>query len=117
MTGARLNIPSIASGIAVIVLGIVPVVAVMTSEVGSKHVGTTTASTTAPSLVQTVLVADPVPLIEMPGVDPAVARTLYANGYAQELSPEDLAGTLPAAVVRVLIANDVVLTIATDGGG
>ncbi|MCP3975327.1 MAG: hypothetical protein GY720_12655 [bacterium] len=66
-------------------------------------------TTTAPT---PVVITTPPP--EIDGVSESIARVLSTHGFASEMSTEDVAGQLPPTVLRTLIANGAVLSIATE---
>lgn len=70
---------------------------------------TAAASTTTPA---PVVITTPPPVIE--GVSEAIARVLSSSGFASEMSIDDVAGEIPPSVLRTLIANGTVLSIATE---
>lgn len=77
-----------------------------------------TSVATAPSSTVTlppVVITTPPP--EMEGLSEAVARVLSSNGFASELSEQDIANQLPPSVYRTLVDQGAVLTIATEGDG
>lgn len=57
----------------------------------------------------------PQPEVDGAGLHPAVVRVLQSNGLAQPVGRSQLETLLPASVLDVLIANQVVLTVP-DGG-
>jgi len=72
---------------------------------------------TPPVATTVIHVTPPVPQIE--GISADVARVLAARGFAQHASEADVAGELPPAVARVLVAEGVTLAVAdtAPGGG
>ena len=59
-------------------------------------------------------VVEPVPDLDVAGLDPAVVRVLQANGYAELIGQAGLEADLPDAVTRVLIERGAVLTVVED---
>lgn len=69
----------------------------------------TSASTTS---MAPVVITTPPP--EIDGVSESVARVLSTHGFASEMSTEEIADQIPPTVLRTLIANGTVLSIATE---
>jgi len=80
--------------------------------VPAPTIASTTTSVSSTSAVASVVITTPPPEIE--GVSESIARVLSSSGFASELSFDDVAGEIPPSVLRTLIANGVVLTIATE---
>jgi len=122
----RSSLTSTAAGITVAVIGLVPLLWLMGSS------STEPAEESAPTpVVESVAPADPMmtttpppeptvvtvdsPTPGLPGVGEAATLVLYANGYAQNVAPEDVGEGLPPSVLELLIERDTTLTIAVDG--
>ncbi len=69
-------------------------------------------TTTPPPKPTVVTVDSPTP--DLPGVGEAATRVLYANGYAQNVAPDDVGEGLPPAVLDLLVERNATLTIAVD---
>jgi hypothetical protein len=121
----RAALTSTAAGIAVTAIGIIALVAMFGATSSAERTAVPPATTAAtavptppPSTTTTsagpVEVAVPAPTPDLAGVGSAVGRVLYANGYATNNDPEELAGELPPAVLALLIEREVTLTIATE---
>lgn len=121
----RTALTSTAAGIAVAAIGVVALVAMFGSAPSAVPTAVPAPTTTAVEAPKTlppgttaaeapVVVAVPAPTPELAGVGSAVGRVLYANGYATNNEPEELAGELPPAVLALLIEREVTLAIATE---
>jgi len=119
----RSSLTSTAAGVTVAIIGIVPLLWLMGSSsaedlppppapVVEPAVSEGPMTTTPPPKPTVVVIDSPTP--ELPGVGEAATRVLYANGYAQNVAPEDVGKGLPPAVLELLIERDATLTIAVD---
>lgn len=119
----RSSLTSTAAGVTVAIIGIVPLLWLMGSSptedlspppapVVEPAVSEGPMTTTPPPKPTVVVIDSPTP--ELPGVGEAATRVLYANGYAQNVAPEDVGNGLPPAVLELLIERDATLTIAVD---
>ena len=121
----RSSLTSTAAGITVAVIGLVPLLWLMGSspaepadELVPAPVAESVApkgpmmTTTPPPKPTVVTVDSPTP--DLPGVGEAATLVLYANGYAQNVAPDDVGEGLPPAVLEVLIERDTTLTVAVD---
>ena len=110
---------SLLAAAVVAVTGLIPVIWLLTSPAEQSIAEEGVAveeSTTAPPEVTTVVV-EPVPVLEVDELDPAVVRVLQANGYAELAAEPDLDTELPDAITRVLIDKNAVLTVVEDDPG
>ena len=111
------NPASVIAGLAVAVAAVVPIVwfATDTPEVASNEGSDVVVATTAAAPVEVVetvvIVPDPV---EVDALAESVVRTLEAAGNVRNESGDELG--LPASIVGVLGANDVVLRVAEEPG-
>lgn len=80
-------------------------------EAESATLGAVTSVVTLPPVVITT------PPPEMQGLSESVARVLATQGFASEFTESDIANQLPGSVYRTLVANEVVLSIATEDPG
>jgi len=118
----RSSLTSTAAGITVAVIGLVPLLWLMGSSPAEEPLPapviesvapTDPMMTTTPPPKPTVVTVDS-PTPDLPGVGEAATRVLYANGYAQNVAPEDVGEGLPPAVLELLIERDATLTVAVD---
>lgn len=109
------NIVSLVAAAVVAVTGLIPVIWLMTSpaeeSVVEGDVAVVDSTTTSPEVT---VVVEPIPQLDVDGLDPAVVRVLQANGYAELTGQSTLDGQLPDAVTRLLIERDVVLTVVEE---
>ena len=120
----RTALTSTAAGVAVMAIGVVALIAMFggtAREEAAPEAAVVApapdSTTTAPATTTTtgpVVVAVPAPTPDLAGVGDAVSRVLYANGYATNTTPDELEGSLPPAVLALLIEREVTLTIATE---
>lgn len=121
----RTALTSTAAGIAVTAIGVVALIGMLgsaSSAVPTAVPAPTTTVAEAPTTLPAgttgpeapVVVVVPAPTPELAGVGSAVGRVLYANGYATNNEPDELAGELPPAVLALLIEREVTLAIATE---
>jgi hypothetical protein len=116
------SLTSTAAGFTVAVIGLVPLLWMMGSSPAEED------PSPAP-VVETVAAQDPmvttpppkptVVTIDSPtryfaGVGEAATRVLYANGYAQNVTPEDVGEGLPPAVLDLLVERGTTLTVAVE---
>lgn len=118
----RSSLTSTAAGITVAVIGLVPLLWLMGSSpaeemppapVIESNAPTGPMMTTTPPPKPTVVTVDS-PTPDLPGVGEAATRVLYANGYAQNVAPDDVGEGLPPAVLDLLVERNATLTIAVD---
>jgi hypothetical protein len=106
---------SLAAAALVAVMGLVPVIWLMSSPIeesaGEGEVAVVESTTTVP---ETTVVVEPVPTLNVDELDPAVVRVLQASGYAQLAGRSSLEEELPAAVTRVLVDRGAVLTVVEE---
>jgi hypothetical protein len=119
----RSSLTSTAAGVTVAIIGLVPLLWLMGSSPAEDPPPTPAAVvessapqapmvTTPPPKPTVVIIDSPTPALA--GVGEAATRVLYANGYAQNVAPEDVGGGLPPAVLELLIERDATLTVAVD---
>ncbi len=120
----RSSLTSTAAGVTVAVIGLVPLLWLMGSSPAEEPppapvapVAESVAAqdpmvTTPPPKPTVVTIDSPTPALA--GVGEAATRVLYANGYAQNVAPEDVGEGLPPAVLDLLIERGATLTIAVD---
>jgi len=118
----RSSLTSTAAGVTVAVIGLVPLLWLMQSPPADEEPAPVPAIesvapqapmvTTPPPKPTVVTIDSPTP--DLPGVGEAATRVLYANGYAQNVAPEDVGGGLPPAVLDLLIERGATLTVAVD---
>jgi hypothetical protein len=120
----RSSLTSTAAGVTVAVIGLVPLLWLMGSapaeQVSPAPAAESLASevpmmTTPPPEPTVVTIDSPTP--DLAGVGEAATRVLYANGYAQNVAPEDVGEGLPPAVLQLLIERNATLTVAVDDSG
>ncbi len=109
------SIVSLVAAAVVAATGLVPVIWLMTSpaeeSVVEGEVAVVESTTTSP---EATVVVEPIPQLDVDELDPAVVRVLQANGYAELTGQSTLDDELPAAVTRLLIERDVVLTVVEE---
>lgn len=108
------SLASLVAAIMVTVAGLIPVIWLLSAEdpiPEGEVVVVETTTTTSP--VATVVV-EPVPVLEVDELNPAVVRVLQANGYAQMTDREFLDDELPDSVTRVLVDRGAVLTVVEE---
>jgi hypothetical protein len=112
----RLEILSLAMALTVAVTGALPLLWLVTrSDTVSQP------SDQAPSEEPSVTVRQPV--VDAAGLSPSIVRVLESSGFATATGRTQLEGRLAPAVLDVLIADGVVLTVpdgadpGRDGGG
>ena len=121
----RSSLTSTAAGITVAVIGLVPLLWLMGSspaepadEPAPAPVVESVApkgpmmTTTPPPKPTVVIVDSPTP--DLSGVGESATLVLYAKGYAQNATPDDVGEDLPPAVLELLIERDTTLTVAVD---
>lgn len=118
----RSSLTSTAAGVTVAVIGLVPLLWMMGSSPGEEDpspalvVETVAAQdpmvTTPPPKPTVVTIDSPTP--DLAGVGEAATRVLYANGYAQNVTPEDVGEGLPPAVLDLLVERGTTLTVAVE---
>lgn len=119
----RSSLTSTAAGVTVAIIGLVPLLWLMGSSPAEDPPPTPTAVvessapqapmvTTPPPKPTVVTIDSPTPALA--GVGEAATRVLYANGYAQNVAPDDVGSGLPPAVLELLIERDATLTVAVD---
>lgn len=108
------NSTSIASGVLVALLGIIPLLWLVssgdTSEESSAPPSTVPAAPVAAESSETIVTTPP-PAIE--GLPESITRVLVTNGYASQEAVDEL----PGSVARTLARADIALTIAEEGKG
>ncbi len=98
----------------VAITGLIPVAWILTSPAEQSVVDEDAVVVdTTPAPLATVVV-EPVPQLEVDGLDPAVVRVLQANGYAELVGQQDLDAELPPAVIRLLLERNAVLTVVEE---
>jgi hypothetical protein len=117
MSERSTGMASLLAAAIVTIAGLVPVIWLLSSPSETSVVPEDVAvvTTTTATVPATTVYVEPVPPLDVAGLDPAVARVLQANGYAEKLGEAGLQDQLPDAVVRVLIDHDAVLTVVEDG--
>lgn len=117
----RSSLTSTAAGVTVAVIGLVPLLWLMGSapaeQVSPAPAAESLASevpmmTTPPPEPTVVTIDSPTP--DLAGVGEAATRVLYANGYAQNVTPEDVGEGLPPAVLDLLVERGTTLTVAVE---
>ena len=107
---------SMLAAVVVAVTGLIPVVWLLTSpaeqSVVESEVVVEQSTTTSPEV--TTVIVEPIPVLDVDELDPAIVRVLQANGYAELAGTPDLENVLPDAVTRVLIENGAVLTVVEE---
>ena len=107
---------SLLAAVVVAVTGLIPVVWLLTSpaeqSVVEGEVVVEQSTTTSPAITEVIV--EPIPVLDVEELDPAVVRVLQANGYAELAGTSDLETELPDAVTRVLIENGAVLTVVEE---
>ncbi len=118
----RSSLTSTAAGVTVAVIGLVPLLWLMGSSPAEEEsvpvpavesVAPQVPMVTTPPPKPTVVTIDS-PTPALAGVGEAATRVLYANGYAQNVAPEDVGEGLPPAVLDLLIERGATLTVAVD---
>lgn len=120
----RSSLTSTAAGVTVAVIGLVPLLWLMRSAPAEQPPLAPAAESFAPEVPMmttpppepTVVTIDS-PTPALAGVGEAATRVLYANGYAQNVAPEDVGEGLPPAVLQLLIERNATLTVAIDDSG
>lgn len=120
----RSSLTSTAAGVTVAVIGLVPLLWLMGSAPAEQLPPAPAAESFAPEVPMmttpppepTVVTIDS-PTPALAGVGEAATRVLYANGYAQNVAPEDVGEGLPPAVLQLLIERNATLTVAVDDSG
>lgn len=117
MSERSTGMASLLAAAIVTIAGLVPVIWLLSSPSDTSIVPEDVAvvTTTTATVPPTTIYVEPVPQLDVAGLDPSVVRVLQANGYAEKLGETGLEGQLPDAVLRVLIDHDAVLTVVEDG--
>lgn len=105
----RLELASVAMAFTVAIIGAIPLAWLLTRSDGpASGAGPVTTPTPTHASVDA---ADPKPEVDAAGLHPAIVRVLESGGFARATGRTELEGELAPAVLDVLIANGVVLTV------
>jgi len=112
---------SVAAGVTVAVIGVLPVIWMLGLEPTQETVepalvleDPTTTVGVATVTTEPTVVTVTIPTPQIVGIGEATTRVLHARGFSEHMTTDEAAGSIPPEVFRLLAERGVTLTIATD---